>query len=160
MSRSRKRDRGVETQGNPDRGRVILYSIAAFFCALGLADAIYLTVIALTGEAAACGGQAGCSEVLGSAYSKIAGIPVAAFGVAGYFTAFTFAIFSVFNYARARGLFAITVGLMFLATLWFLYVQAFVLHAYCRFCLFSAAITFLLAGLVVAAPSPRTVDRN
>jgi uncharacterized membrane protein len=42
---------------------------------------------------------------------------------------------------------------MFLATLWFLYVQAFVLHAYCRYCLFSAAITFLLAGLLIAAPS-------
>jgi uncharacterized membrane protein len=42
---------------------------------------------------------------------------------------------------------------MFLATLWFLYVQAFLLHAYCRYCLFSAAITFLLTGLVIAAPS-------
>ena len=41
---------------------------------------------------------------------------------------------------------------MFLATLWFLYVQASVLHAYCRYCLFSAAITFLLAGLVIALP--------
>jgi uncharacterized membrane protein len=41
---------------------------------------------------------------------------------------------------------------MFLATLWFLYVQAFVLHAYCRYCLFSAAIIFLLAGLVIALP--------
>jgi len=28
-----------------------------------------------------------------------------------------------------------------------------VLHAYCRYCLFSAAITFLLAGLVIAVPS-------
>jgi uncharacterized membrane protein len=44
---------------------------------------------------------------------------------------------------------------MFAATLWFLYVQAFLLHAYCRYCLFSAAITFLLMGLVVASPSPR-----
>ncbi|PYK50220.1 MAG: hypothetical protein DME20_04795 [Verrucomicrobia bacterium] len=27
------------------------------------------------------------------------------------------------------------------------------MHAYCRYCLFSAAITFLLAGLVIAVPS-------
>ena len=137
----------------PSRGRVILYSLAAFFCLLGLADATYLSVLALSGETAACSGP-GCSEVLSSAYSKIGTIPVALFGVAGYFTAFSFATFAAFDYARARKFFALTVGAMFLATLWFLYVQAFVLHSYCRFCLFSAAITFLLMGLVVAAPSP------
>ena len=146
-----------EKSEEPSRGRIILYSIAAFFCILGLADATYLTVMALTGETAACGGQAGCSEVLGSAYSKIAGIPVAAFGVAGYFTAFTCATFALFNYARASKFFAITVGLLFLATLWLLYVQAFVLHAFCRYCLFSAAICFLLMGLVVATPSSRAI---
>ena len=137
---------------SPSRGRVILYSIAALFCLLGLADATYLTVLALTGETAACGGQAGCSEVLGSAYAKVGGIPVALFGVAGYFTAFTFAIFAGFRHDRARKFFALTVGALFAATLWLLYVQAFVLHSFCRFCLFSAAITFLLMGLVVATP--------
>ncbi|HZE13886.1 MAG TPA: vitamin K epoxide reductase family protein [Chthoniobacterales bacterium] len=140
----------------PSRGLIILYTIAALFCVVGLADATYLTVLALTGEAAACGGQAGCQEVLGSAYARVAGIPVATFGVAGYFTAFTFATFAAFNYTRARKFFALTVGALFAATLWLLYVQAFLLHAFCRYCLFSAAICFLLMGLVVASPSPRT----
>lgn len=149
-----KRDRNVA----PSRGRIIFYCLAGFFCLLGLADATYLTVIALTGEAAACGGQAGCSEVLGSAYSKVAGIPVAVFGVAGYFTAFSCATFAAFNYARARKFFALVVAMLFAATLWFLYLQMFVLHAYCRFCLFSAAICFLLMGLVVASPSPRASE--
>jgi uncharacterized membrane protein len=146
-----KRDRN----DSPSRGTIILYGLAAFFCLLGLADATYLTVLALTGETAACGGQIGCSEVLGSAYSKLGGIPVAAFGVAGYFTAFTFATFAAFNYARARLFFAVMVGVLFASTLWLLYVQAFLLHAFCRYCLFSAAICFLLMGLVVASPSPR-----
>ena len=136
----------------PSRGRIILYSVAAFFCLLGLADATYLGVLALTGETAACSGQAGCSEVLASSYAKVAGIPVAIFGIAGYFTAFTFGTFAAFDSPRARKFFALTVGAMFAATLWFLYVQTFVLHAFCRYCLFSAAITFLLMGLVVAAP--------
>jgi uncharacterized membrane protein len=39
---------------------------------------------------------------------------------------------------------------MFATTLWLLYVQAFVLHAFCDYCLLSAAVTFTLAGLVVA----------
>jgi uncharacterized membrane protein len=144
-----------EQKGAPSRGRMILYCIAALFCLFGLADATYLTILALTGETAACGGQAGCQEVLGSAYAKVAGIPVAAFGVAGYFTAFSCAIFAAFDYARARKFFALTVGVLFASTLWLLYVQAFVLHAFCRYCLFSAAICFLLMGLVVASPSPR-----
>jgi uncharacterized membrane protein len=148
------------TPATASRAQVILYSIAAFFCLAGLADATYLAVAALTGETAACGGQVGCSEVLGSAYARVAGVPVAAFGVLGYFTAFTFATFSAFNYARARTFFALTVCLLFAATLWFLYVQAFLLHAYCRYCLFSAAISFLLMGLVVASPLPRDQARD
>lgn len=152
MSKSRKDE--LPKNERLSRGRVILYSIAGGFCLLGLADATYLTVLALTGETAACSGQAGCFEVLGSAYSKVAGIPVATFGVAGYFSAFTCATFAAFHYPRARKFFALMVGVLFAATLWLLYVQAFVLHAFCRYCLFSAAITFLLMGLVVATPSP------
>jgi len=140
----------------PSRARFILYGIAALFCLCGLADAIYLSVLALTGETAACGGQTGCFEVLGSAYAKVAGIPVAVLGVAGYFTAFTCAVFAAFNSALGRKFFALTVGALFVTTLWLLYVQAFLLHAFCRYCLFSAAITFLLMGLVVASPSPQT----
>ena len=79
---------------------------------------------------------------------------MAALGVVGYFAAFTFAIFAAFGHARAWKWFTITVWTMFAATLWLLYVQAFVLHAFCRFCLFSAALTFLLAGLIVATPAP------
>lgn len=145
----------MKNPGRASRGRAILYSIAGLFCLAGLADATYLTVLAFTGVTAACSGQAGCFEVLGSSYAKVAGIPVAAFGVLGYFTAFTFATFAAFNYKRAARLFSLTVCLLFGATLWFLYVQAFLLHAYCRYCLFSAAITFLLMGLVVATPSTR-----
>ena len=73
----------------------------------------------------------------------------------GYFAAFSFATFAGFGSKRAQKLFALTVGAMFAMTLWLLYVQAFVLHAFCRYCLFSAAFTFLLAGVVVAGlPSP------
>src|SRR4030095_3297861 len=91
-------------------------------------------------------------KVLGSSYARLAGIPLASFGVLAYFSVFTFATFAVFGYARARIFLILTISAMFLATLWLLYVQAFLLHAYCRYCLFSAAITFLLAGLVIALP--------
>jgi uncharacterized membrane protein len=69
-----------------------------------------------------------------------------------YFSVFSFATFVAFGYGRARIFLTLTVGAMFLATLWLLYVQAFLLHAYCRYCLFSAAVTFLLTGIVIALP--------
>jgi len=137
------------------RSRIILYAVAAFISLAGLTDATYLTVQYLTGETAVCGGSADCSRVLGSAYAKIAGIPVAAFGVVGYFGAFSLATFAAFGFARARKFFSLTVWAMFAVTLWLLFVQAFMLHAFCRYCLFSAALVFVLAAVVVITPSSR-----
>jgi uncharacterized membrane protein len=135
------------------RFQIALYTIAALISAAGLAEATYLTVINLTGETAVCGGSASCFEVLGSKYAKIAGIPVASLGAMAYFSAFTFATFAAFGYRRARLLLALTIGAMFLVTLWLLFVQAFLLHAFCRYCLFSAAMIFLLAGVVISQPA-------
>jgi uncharacterized membrane protein len=109
-------------------------------------------VQALTGETLTCGGSPDCFRVLGSSYAKLGGIPMAMFGALAYFAAFTLATFAAFGYARAPKFLALIAGAMFLMTLWLLYVQAFLLHAYCRYCLFSAAITFLIAGLLIAVP--------
>jgi uncharacterized membrane protein len=145
----------VGTRSTTKRARfpTILYTIAALICLVGLTEATYLTVMNLTGETAVCGGSASCFEVLGSKYAKIAGIPMAGLGAVAYFSAFTFATFAAFGYRRARTLFALTISAMFLVTLWLLFVQAFLLHAFCRYCLFSAAMIFLLAGIVVSQPA-------
>jgi uncharacterized membrane protein len=134
------------------RFRTILYTIVAIVAVAGLADATYLTVQALTGETITCGGSPDCFRVLGSSYAKLGGIPVAIIGALAYFTVFTLATFAAFGYPRAPKFLALIAGAMFLMTLWLLYVQAFLLHAYCRYCLFSAAITFLIAGLLIAVP--------
>jgi uncharacterized membrane protein len=141
------------------RTRVIFYTVAAVISLAGLADATYLTVMYLSGETAVCGGSASCFQVLGSAYSRIGRIPVAAIGALAYFGAFSFATFAAFGFTRMRTFFALIVCAMFATTLWLLYVQAFLLHAFCRYCLFSAAVTFLLAGIAVAVPpSHQTMD--
>ena len=134
------------------RLNTILYWAAACLALLGLAEAIYLTVMNLTGETALCGESTDCFKVLGSSYARIGKIPVAGFGALAYFTAFACAIYAAFSYTRARTFFVFVVGAMFAATLWFLYVQTFLLHAFCRYCLFSAAIIFMLTAVAVLTP--------
>jgi uncharacterized membrane protein len=127
-----------------------LYSLAAVLSLAGVADAIYLTVEHLSGRSVRCTVTGGCSEVLGSPYATIGGYPLALFGALAYFTAFSLATLAAFGSRRAGNLFAVLVALMFAASLWLLYLQAFVLHAFCQYCLLSAAITTLLACIAVA----------
>ena len=148
---AQRKSRSTTSRGG--RVAVVLYVIAALVSLLGLADATYLTVQFLTGETAICGGSADCFRVLGSAYARIGRIPIAAFGILAYFTAFTCATFAAFGYARMRKFFTVTVWTMFAVTLWLLFVQAFLLHAFCRYCLLSAALVFVLAALIILKPA-------
>ncbi len=134
------------------RPRLVLCWILAVIAIVGLADATFLTVAHLTGDDAVCGSSIGCSTVLGSAYATIRGIPTAAFGAVAYFVVFSLAVLVASGYARLRRFLIVVVSVMFLASLYFLYLQAFVLHAFCPFCLLSAALTFLLAGTLLVAP--------
>jgi len=134
------------------RFRTFLFAAIAIVAMAGLADATYLSVQVLTGETLTCGGSPDCFRVLGSSYAKLGKMPVAMLGALAYFTVFTFATFAAFGYRRAPKFLVLVAAAMFLTTLWLLYVQAFLLHAFCRYCLFSAAITFLIAGLLIAVP--------
>ena len=71
-------------------------------------------------------------------------------GAAAYFTVFSLATLAAYGYGGARRLLTPLVAVMFLATLWFLYLQAFVIKAFCTYCLISAAVTTTLALLVLA----------
>ena len=116
----------------------------------GLADAVYLTVEHLSGQSVRCMVVSGCDEVLQSPYATVAsGVPVAAVGAVAYFTVFSLATLAAYGYDGARRLLTPLVAVMFLATLWFLYLQAFVIRAFCTYCLISAAVTTTLALLVI-----------
>ena len=153
-----KRDDQTETavaERSP-RAKLVLYTIAAFISLAGLADATYLTVKHLTGAILVCGGSLDCSKVLGSAYASIGPLPTAGLGALAYFAAFSCATLAAFGYPRAQTFLTLLVSGMFVATLWLLYLQAFVLHAFCRYCLFSAALTFILAAIVILCIPPRS----
>lgn len=125
-------------------------ALAALISLVGLCDATYLTIEHISGRSVRCMIVSGCDEVLSSSYATIAnGIPVAALGALAYFTAFSLALLAAFGYDAARRLLIPLVALMFLATLWFLYLQAFVIKAFCAYCLLSAIITTTLTLLVL-----------
>jgi uncharacterized membrane protein len=137
------------------RNQVMVFTVAAFIALLGLGEATYLAVQYLTGETAICGGSSDCFKVLGSSYARPAGIPLAVVGALAYFAAFSFATLAAFGFKHAQRFFAITAFSMFTVTLYLLFVQAFILHAFCRYCLFSAAMIFLLTGAATLAPPAR-----
>ncbi len=153
---SKSTARTVEHEGEASPPRISrLFALAAALALVGLADAVYLTVEHLTGRSVRCTVTSGCSEVLSSPYATVGGYPLALFGAAAYFTAFSLATLAAFGSARAGQLLALLVALMFATSLWLVYLQAFVLHAFCQYCLLSAAITTLLAIVVIARRATR-----
>lgn len=138
-----------KTASNGSRS-TILYAAASVVSLVGLGDAIYLTVEHVAGRSVICTIVSGCSEVLSSQYASVSGIPLALIGAAAYFTVFSLATLAAFGYKTAGKLLAVVVALMFITSVWLLYLQAFVIKAFCQFCLLSALVTFVLTGLVVA----------
>ena len=130
--------------------RKVLYVLALLVSLVGLSDAIYLTVHHLTGQSLRCTVTSGCDEVLQSSYASLGGIPLAAFGALAYFAVFSLSTLTLFGYKGARNLLTFVVALMFALTLWLLYLQAFVIHHYCQYCLLSAACTLALTAIVAA----------
>lgn len=112
---------------------------------IGFVDAGYLTVEHYRGVVPDCTLN-GCGTVLTSPYATVGSVPVAAIGAFYYLALF---LMSLGSFALKRpGLIyfgAIIVAAGFLITLRFLYLQFFVLHALCAFCLGSALTTTLLA---------------
>ena len=117
---------------------------AAFVALLGLADSIYLTYEHYTGGTVPCSIVAGCEQVLTSSYAAVAGVPLAIFGAAAYFAAFLLAITAAFGNRRTWNLFGVQVILMAAFSVWLIYVQAYIIEAFCQFCLLSAATTLTL----------------
>ena len=128
-----------------------MYVAVALLSLVGLADSLYLTVEHVTGQSVRCTIVAGCSEVLSSSYAVVAGIPLAAVGAAAYFTVFSLAILAIFGYRIAGKLLAPLTAFMALISLWLIYLQAFVIGAFCQFCLLSAAITITLFVIALVA---------
>jgi uncharacterized membrane protein len=128
-----------------------LPATAAVAALIGLADSVYLTAKHYADEVVPCSLIEGCEKVLSSPFAEISGVPIAALGAAAYFTAFSLALLTAFGERRLWPLFGGLVTLMAGFSLWLIYLQAFVIGAFCQFCLISAATTMVLLILFLAS---------
>ncbi len=118
--------------------------VASLVALVGLADSVYLTVHHYRKEPVPCGGQFDCGTVLNSIYSEIGGIPLAAYGAAAYFVAFSLALLTAFGRDRLWPLFGVQAILMSTFSAYLIYVQYAFINAWCQFCLLSAGTSFTL----------------
>ena len=119
----------------------------ALLALIGLLISVYLTLhqLGLIGTLA-CGTGGGCERVQASRWAYVAGIPVAAFGVAGYLAILAMALWGLQRPDDAKPAFwlAALSGAGVLFTLYLSALEAFVIHAWCRWCLGSAAVIVLI----------------
>ena len=119
-----------------------LFVIVAF---LGFADAMYLTANHYFGVPLLCGPLHGCDIVTNSVYSEILGVPVALLGVFYYVAVFAVSILALEYNSRLYAKIACVMTILgFGGSIYFVTLMAFVLHAWCLYCLGSATTSTIL----------------
>lgn len=116
----------------------------------GLVASGYLVVVHFMGEAPVCGPVKGCETVTTSEYSMMLGIPVAVFGF-GLSLVLVGCAIAWWRTADRRPLLA-AYGLLLLGTLavaYLTYLELFVIHAICAWCV-TYATTIVLSLLITA----------
>ena len=133
--------------------------ILAALDVVGLLIAAYLSVVELQGGVPACGVLKGCEEVARSEYSRIAGVPVAVFGVALSLLLLTLAL--AWWRTNAHVLLLAHYGLSLAGVLfeaYFTYLQVAVIGAVCIWCAsygLSLVARFVIALLVWVRSQPQ-----
>jgi uncharacterized membrane protein len=128
-----------------------LYWALMISASAGMAVSIYMLVFKVYSIDAMCLGNSGCSTVNASPYSEIYGIPVAAVGFIGYLAIIvTLILEKHLSFFKENGpLLEFGMGLAGVVySAYLTYLEFFVIHAVCPFCVASAvaiALCFIFA---------------
>jgi uncharacterized membrane protein len=133
-------------KGHPMRW---LRGISLVLAVLGALDASYLTTIKLAHVEAICRGVGDCEAVNSSVYAQIGGIPIALLGLGAYLAILALLVLeariSVLHDYAPLAIFGLALtGTLYSAYL--TYVELFVLHAVCPYCVTSA---LLITGIFI-----------
>jgi len=124
-----------------------IYQILIFCFALGgLFDASYLVYKHYEGDAVVCAVFNGCDTVLNSSYALVWGVPVALLGAGFYFTVLVFSLFILSGWEELKKPIFLLSMVGVLTSLYFLYLQIFVIKEFCFYCLISV---FATAGIFI-----------
>ncbi len=128
--------------------------------AIGFIDAAYLTTQHYLGAPVACSILKGCEQVTTSQYSLIFGVPVALLGALYYLTILVLSV--AYLDSRKQSILKLAARLTligFLASLYFVYLQIFVIKAICLYCMGSATTSTLLFifGLISLKNKPASL---
>jgi uncharacterized membrane protein len=135
------------------RGILVSFIAISF---VGFLDAAFLAMEHFLNRIPPCG-ISGCETVTTSVYSSIFGIPVALLGAIYYFLMFIGTIYawqknnsSFFKFLNR----ATWIG--FIASIWFVSAQIFIIHSLCLYCLFSALTStgLFILGMVNLRNAP------
>ena len=135
--------------------------ISLILALLGLFDSLYLLWIYTSpSRPMVCFGT-GCDAVRASAYSHLGSVPMPVFGVAGYALVVLLILAETLSPAalalEIRYALAGATGFGFLFSLYLEYLQGFVIHAFCAWCVTSGLVMTTLCALAiydVVRPSP------
>jgi uncharacterized membrane protein len=135
-----------------DKTAPVQYWATFVLACLGVLDATYLLIYKLTGNTGMCWGNGGCHDVNFSIYSEIGGIPVSVFGIIAFLgIAGILLLEPRLKIAEENGALAIfgisLTGVAFTAYLTWL--EIYVIHAVCPFCVASAVIIALIFILAI-----------
>jgi uncharacterized membrane protein len=132
---------------------------------VGLADSSYLSALHFRGELPFCNFIKECDVVLSSFYSEIFGIPAALLGVLFYGTLFVLILMYLNKNTNKDKILNYLIRLPvigFIASLFFLYIQAFTLKAFCEYCVLSAITSTLIfiLGLILIKYGRKNVSKS
>lgn len=132
---------GVPVIDTVDRRLRIVIGVLSL---IGIGVAGYLTYVHYEGLKILCLSSGGCETVQASVYSKLAGVPVAVLGLAGYIgILFTLAIRN--DLGRIAGFGIALIGFLF--SLYLTYRELFTIKAICQWCVSSAVLMTILTIL-------------
>ncbi len=117
---------------------------------VSLLDAGYLTVKHFENQAPNCSVIQGCDKVTTSEYSMVLGIPTAFVGALYYLIVFSILILFLIKKHRRYFVTAVLAGIpAAMMAVWLLYLQGFVIGAFCEYCLVidGGSLVFLWLGL-------------
>jgi uncharacterized membrane protein len=112
---------------------------------IGLGVASYVTYVHYAGIKPICSAGGSCATVQSSVYNNVLGVPVALIGLLGYIAILASLFAPESENSRLATTLMTVVGFAFSAYL--TYREAFSIHAYCEWCLSSAAVMTILACL-------------